>query len=89
MATTCLSQKKYFGFFPAGKHPLGNPTLASWRLGFGSVCVWGCLMVRLGRAVQGHRAGSGVLLSAPRAGRDEGRALKAASVGCEPPLTPD
>ena len=55
----------------------------------GSVCVGGCLMVRLGRAVQSHRAGSGVLLSAPRAGRDEGRALKAASVGCEPPLTPD
>ena len=46
-------------------------------------------MVRLGRAVQGHRAGSGVLLSAPRAGRDEGRALKAAGVGCEPQLTPD
>lgn len=78
------------GAWQVGRASLGKPYVGILAAGIGQrVCRGRCLMVRLGRAVQGHGAGRGVLLSAPRAGRDKGRALKAASVRCELQLTPD
>lgn len=89
----------------ANKGPKVNASQGAWQVGrtpLGKLYIGilvsrsgerlrgeGCPMARLGRAVQGSRAGRGVLLSGPSTGRDKSRGLEAASIGCEPRPRPE
>lgn len=71
-----------------GPVSLGKPHISLLASG-GGERGGGCFMARLGKAVLGRCVRRRVFLSDPNTGRDKGRALEAANVRSEPPLSPE